>query len=86
MDYPKFKFTEEQKKEFLTEILEVATIHEIDNHEKVITANASDNIMKTDRFRIVLDTNVVFELTICSENVRLYFGVCNHTRQAEILC
>ena len=44
MDYPKFKFTEEQKKEFLSEILEVATIHEIGNHEKVITADASDNI------------------------------------------
>ena len=44
MDYPKFKFTEEQKKEFLSEILEVAIIHEIVNHEKVITADDADNI------------------------------------------
>ena len=44
MAYPKFKFTEEQKKEFLSEILEMATIHEIVNHEQVITADDSDNI------------------------------------------
>lgn len=44
MDYPKFKFTEEQKKEFLSEILEVAIIHEVVTHEKIITVDDSDNI------------------------------------------
>jgi len=45
MDYPKFKFTEEQKATFISIILEIAKVVEISGEVKVIKEDSDDNIM-----------------------------------------
>ena len=45
MNYPKFTFTREQKKRFITLILEIAKLTEITGKIKVIEEDEDDNII-----------------------------------------
>lgn len=45
LDYPKFKFTDEQKSKFLTIVSEVAEVIEIPNKISVIKEDPDDNII-----------------------------------------
>ena len=63
MEYPKFKFTEEQKQTMLGIITAIATVVEISKQLKVIEDDPDDDV--------ILETAVVGNVAKCLEKLRL---------------